>query len=133
MRINGKHWNSAVVCIRLSGDEKAALKALASEKGMTMSRLLLNCIRGLIVGRAAFLDRQAARLGELTSQVLAVGRNLNQIARAVNQAKTTIHIDADLLRAVQSEVNGVREYLLELKKEEEERRTKVLDPLALGP
>lgn len=128
MRINGKNTDGVVLSVRMPSAEKHALKELAEEKGMSMSRLIQHSVRALVIGRAAFLDRQAERLGELTQQVLAVGRNLNQVARAVNRAKTPIRIDSDLLIAVQEEIKRVQNYLLELKKEEQERRSTIIDP-----
>jgi antitoxin component of RelBE/YafQ-DinJ toxin-antitoxin module len=74
-----------LVAVRLQPSEKAHFAAICKEHGVTMSegfRRLARAAGGL---GPTFDGEAKAAIEELTAQTRAVGVNLNQIARAMNQ------------------------------------------------
>ncbi len=69
---------------RIRSDEKKAFTRLANELGVTPSRLQRRLIREAINAEADLFDPGLGALSEASNQLRSVGRNLNQIARAVN-------------------------------------------------
>lgn len=78
---------SDAVRTRIDGKEKAALSVLAGRLGETPSRVIRRLIREAINGETDLFDPGLEVLAGATNQLAAVGRNLNQIARAVNEGR----------------------------------------------
>lgn len=70
--------------IRLTATEYRAIQELARQQGMSSNRWIINLIRANLVARPQFGMEELRVLGESNSRLLALGRNLNQIARQIN-------------------------------------------------
>ena len=112
---------SETLSVRLTPPEKAGLVRLAARHGVAPSRLARRMIRE--AGLQGVIDpfpSEAAALQDATSQVAAAGRNLNQIAKAVNRGSAIIDPEtrADLeatLTAVRKVRDEVRATLMRAK------------------
>jgi hypothetical protein len=71
--------------IRLTASERQALTRRAEEEGMTPQQWLVGLVRSNLTGRPQFGMRELNALGESNYQLLAIGRNLNQIAKHLNE------------------------------------------------
>ncbi|MFY2993943.1 plasmid mobilization relaxosome protein MobC [Achromobacter xylosoxidans] len=85
--------------LRLTETEYARIEALALQQGMSANRWVIHLIRANLSGEPQFGMTELRTLGESNSRLLAIGRNLNQIARHMNAGRaletvvTTEHID----------------------------------------
>ena len=102
---------SETLSVRLTPPEKAGLVRLAARHGVAPSRLARRMIRE--AGLPGVIDpfpSEAAALWGATSQVTAAGRNLNQIAKAVNRGAAVIDRETrDDLFATLTAVRKVRD------------------------
>ncbi|WP_265919528.1 plasmid mobilization protein [Cupriavidus nantongensis] len=73
--------------LRLTETEYARIEALASEQGMSANRWVIHLIRANLSGEPQFAMMELRTLGESNSRLLAIGRNLNQIARHMNAGR----------------------------------------------
>lgn len=110
-RPRSEEAKAAKLFVRLTPGEREAFTRLATEVGVPPSRLLRAMIRETLTERVTLLDKRAAFV-EATNQVTRVGRNLNQILRAVNRGQVGIEpLAADELRAVLAAIDGLRDEL----------------------
>lgn len=72
--------------VRLSEAEFDAVEKLSQQAGMSVNRWIVAAIRAQITGEPQFGDRELTVLADSNHQLAALGRNLNQIARALNIA-----------------------------------------------
>ncbi|KVU84295.1 hypothetical protein WK76_25065 [Burkholderia ubonensis] len=72
------------VKVRLSPAEYKAVSQVAARMGFTMSRFFVAMVRAHATQNPQLGDREVAALEASNYQLAAVGRNLNQIARALN-------------------------------------------------
>lgn len=85
---------------RLSSAEVEALQRLAQEMGWSKSKYMAQLFRVHLSGEPRFSEREMLELRQATLQLSAMGRNINQVARALN-----ISLDhANQAHAVQWEV-----------------------------
>ncbi|CUI33390.1 MULTISPECIES: plasmid mobilization relaxosome protein MobC [Pseudomonadota] len=70
--------------LRLTDTECARIETLASQQGMSANRWVIHLIRANLSGEPQFGMTELRTLGESNSRLLAIGRNLNQIARHMN-------------------------------------------------
>ncbi|WP_336728576.1 plasmid mobilization protein [Achromobacter ruhlandii] len=70
--------------VRLTETEYARIEALALQQGMSTNRWVIHLIRANLSGEPQFGMTELRTLGESNSRLLAIGRNLNQIARHMN-------------------------------------------------
>jgi hypothetical protein len=70
--------------IRLTQGECAALREVARAAGFTVNRWIVAMICAQLSSTPQFGERELAALAVSNSQLAAIGRNLNQIARALN-------------------------------------------------
>lgn len=75
---------TAAARLRLTPDEMAGLKAIATAQGVTVARLLRRMVREVITGGPDLFDDGIKALSETARQLAAAGRNLNQIAATLN-------------------------------------------------
>lgn len=68
----------------LSVKETQALDELAKEMGWSRSKYLAQLFRVHLSGTPRFSEKELAELRQVTMQLAALGRNVNQIARALN-------------------------------------------------
>lgn len=74
--------------LRLTETEYARIEALALQQGMSANRWVIHLIRANLSGEPQFGMTELRTLGESNSRLLAIGRNLNQIARHMNAGRT---------------------------------------------
>lgn len=85
--------------ISLTATELTRVEALAHEEGFSVSRWLVATVRARLTGTRPLGQRELEVLRQSNAQLLAVGRNLNQIAKALNQTPQ----DRKLFRVTQIE------------------------------
>lgn len=73
--------------LRLTETEYARIEALALQQGMSANRWVIHLIRANLSGEPQFGMTELRTLGESNSRLLAIGRNLNQIARHMNAGR----------------------------------------------
>jgi len=71
--------------VRLTPTEMAAVDARADMEGCSRSTWLVNVVRGTLTKQPQAGTREIESLGESNYQLLAIGRNLNQIAKRLNE------------------------------------------------
>lgn len=85
---------NAVLIVRMKNTDKADLKSLAKQRGLTLSTLVLSCLANKSVpdfsSRLKFLDG----IGGLVKEMNAIGNNINQATIAIHQIKHGRKIDA---------------------------------------
>lgn len=74
--------------IRLTPSEEAGIKACAASDGFTASRWIVALIRARLCKAPQLGQRELELLAMSNLQLLAIGRNLNQLARAANAGIT---------------------------------------------
>jgi transposase-like protein len=79
-----RHDMSEVTRVRLAASERDAFAAAAKRLGETRSNLLRRAVREIINRPADLLEKELAGLDEAVYQLRAIGRNLNQITRAMH-------------------------------------------------
>ena len=97
--------------VRLMEEEHRALDAIQNRLQTTRSRLLRKVIRELIGMGPDLLTQEWMVFEKLAYQLAAVGRNLNQLVRAVNSGKAAMTPEDRTL------VEGVRDQVDLIKKE----------------
>jgi hypothetical protein len=81
--------------ILLSDSEKQAIKERSESEGCSQRRWILDSIRARLTHEPQFQMKEIEILGESNYQLLSIGRNLNQVARVMNEGyKDSITIDA---------------------------------------
>jgi hypothetical protein len=70
---------------RLTASERQALAERAEKEGMTPQQWLVGLVRANLIARPQFGMSELGALGESNYQLLAIGRNLNQIAKHLNE------------------------------------------------
>ncbi len=101
--------------IRLTEAEHLALVAVAGREGMSVPRWLTGLVRLYLTGEQQFGEAEVKALARSSQVLLALGRNVNQIARNMNQ-----RVDRDELTLAQIE------YLADLIKKHTEAVSAVL-------
>ena len=76
---------SRAAAIRLREDEWAGLKELAATLGQTPSRVIRRLIREALTGGPDYFEDGLLELRRMHRELAAIGSNLNQLSRAVNQ------------------------------------------------
>lgn len=96
--------------ILLTSSERAAIKERADAERCSSRRWIIDAIRAGLTYEPQFSMSEIDALGESNYQLLALGRNLNQIARHLNQGHyepiTAERIDA-LIRLIESHTKVV--------------------------
>lgn len=75
------------VRVWLTSSEKKAMREQAEAEKCSMGRWIVDAIRTRLTGEPQFSMKEIETLGESNFQLLAIGRNLNQIARRLNEGK----------------------------------------------
>ena len=76
--------------IRLTPLEAARIEAIAVQEGYSLTRWIIALIRARLDSTAQFGQRELEALGASNLNLLRIGRNVNQIARAVNSGNTEL-------------------------------------------
>ena len=73
--------------IRLTRTEMAKTREHAENEGCSPNRWIINLVRANLTKRPQFGMKELEILGESNKQLLAIGRNLNQLIRAINRGE----------------------------------------------
>lgn len=96
------------VSLRLSSDERTALKELAERNEISVNQLLKMLVRAAVAPGAPATKQDMTELAQARQALDACGRNLNQVARALNQGKVqNVVIDDALLTDAIEKTQGV--------------------------
>ena len=91
---------SQVTHVRLPQSEHEQFVTASKRLGESRSRLLRRAVRDIIQRPAQLSDQELTALTEAVYQLNAVGRNLNQLVRAIHLGKVTVmegaHVDTVL-------------------------------------
>ena len=85
--------------VRLTESEYCHIRAQANQLHMSANQWIINLIRANLTAEPQFGMAELQVLGESNSRLLAIGRNLNQIARQINAGK----VEHDRLKIEQIE------------------------------
>ena len=85
--------------IRLTKTEMAKTREHAENEGCSTNRWIINLVRANLTGRPQFGMKELDTLGESNKQLLAIGRNLNQLIRAINRGESR-GVDPGLIQTV---------------------------------
>lgn len=115
-RPKGTATKSVVLFVRVTEAEREAFKRAASDADLKASVLLRRFVRETGQrGVADLFPSDAPALREATSALSAVGRNLNQIAKAVNRGSAVIDAETgEDLRETLTAVRRLREAMREV-------------------
>ena len=92
---------SKTIGVRLTDAEYESFRAAAKRLGNSRARLLRRAVREFINLPADLLDQELGALDEAVYQLKAVGRNLNQITRAMHMGELKdSQVDAEVLAAL---------------------------------
>lgn len=70
--------------LHLTESEHRILKPLARAQGFAVTKWIVALIRARLIGQPQFGQAELAGLARSNQQLLAIGRNLNQLAKALN-------------------------------------------------
>ncbi|MCP4040311.1 MAG: MobC family plasmid mobilization relaxosome protein [bacterium] len=84
-RPNTKSPRSEAFRVRLKAEEKRGLLQLAKTLGQTPSRIVRRAIHEAVTAGPLFFDDGLQELRQAHRQLAAVGRNVNQLAKAANR------------------------------------------------
>lgn len=70
--------------VKLTPSEDKALEALAAAEGFSPTKWIVSLIRARLTGTAQYGQRELELLDRSNMRLLAIGRNLNQVAKALN-------------------------------------------------
>lgn len=73
--------------ILLTESERQAIELRAEQDGCSMRRWVIDAVRAGLTKEPQFQMKEIEQLGESNYQLLAIGRNLNQVAKAMNEGK----------------------------------------------
>jgi hypothetical protein len=91
--------------VRLTASENDEVAALARSAGLSKSKWIANRVRECLEARTSYVEEPAlAALRQSNTSLGAIGRNLNQIARALNSNDSTASITVGAIEGVKLEV-----------------------------
>jgi len=85
--------------IRLTRTEMAKTRKHAENEGCSPNRWIINLVRANLTKRPQFGMKELEDLGESNKQLLAIGRNLNQLVRAINRGESR-GVDPSQIQAI---------------------------------
>lgn len=72
--------------VSLTPSEFASIEAIAKSEGFSVSKWIVALIRGRLTGQPQFGQPELEALASSNLQLMRIGRNLNQVAKALNAA-----------------------------------------------
>jgi len=94
--------------VRLNEEENLRFQRLAEQLQTTRSRLMRKMIREAIGAGPDLLHQELKLIEELAYQLAAIGRNLNQLVRAIHSGKVAVTAaDQVAIEAVRAQVEQV--------------------------
>jgi len=102
--------------VNLTPSELAALKKMAGHEGYVPTKWVVAMIRTKLTGQPHVGQPELEGLARSNQQLLALGRNLNQIARVLNtspqhQAAFRVEVITELSRVIQAHTKKVSDVL----------------------
>ncbi len=74
--------------VRLTRSELKAVRAIARDAGASPNQWVANLVRAYILHKPQLCMHELSVIAESNARLLAIGRNLNQVARALNRGET---------------------------------------------
>ena len=74
--------------LRLTESELTAIEKLSSAEGITVQRWIINMLRANLTNNPQFNAKETEVIWESCYQLRAIGRNINQIAKQLNEGKS---------------------------------------------
>ena len=106
---------NTVLIVRMKNTDKAGLKTLAKQRGLTLSKLVLSCLANKsvpdFISRLKLLDGIAG----LVKEINAIGNNINQATIAIHQIKHGRKNEAGEYRQLIESIEKYRVQELEIK------------------
>ena len=107
---------TARIELNLTTSELAALKKMAGHEGYVPTKWLVAMVRTKLTGQPQVGQPELATLARSNQQLLALGRNLNQIAKVLNTApqnRTAFRVEVitELSRVIQAHTKKVADVL----------------------
>jgi len=100
--------------IRLVAEDQLLLKARASARGMAAATYVSMLVRAHLRGLSPLPKQELMVLRRMVTELGAMGRNLNQIARAANQGGRVVGPTREDLMAVLRACMGLRDHVAAL-------------------
>jgi len=127
--LSGSKSKSEAVRVRLDEDEKEAFTRLADKLGVKPSILHRRLIKEAVDEGPEVFENELAALLDANVQLSAIGRNINQIARAINQGAIVVEpiVASDLegvLSAVDAQKEAVRRMIKRARSKRRIRKSK---------
>jgi Bacterial mobilisation protein (MobC) len=97
--------------VRLRSDDHLLLRERAEGRGLAAATYASMVLRAHLRALAPLPDRELAELTRAVAALTAIGRNLNQIARAANQSGRAEGPNATDLRALLRALEGLRDHV----------------------
>lgn len=94
--------------IRLTGSERQAIERISSEAGASTNKWISNLVRAYITRDPQLGMHELQAVGESNRQLSAIGRNLNQIALALNRGGESDDV-AESIFKLTDQINEHRE------------------------
>jgi hypothetical protein len=106
-----KASRDARLSIRLAPDDRTLLSARATARGMASATYVSVLVRSHLRSLAPLPREELAALKRSVAELGAIGRNLNQIARAANQSAKPTGPGREDLKAMLRVAEGLRDHV----------------------
>lgn len=114
--------NRTKLRVSLSYPEYEALEGVAARASLNVHALMLKVVREIIGAGPELLNDNVEALGAANAEAQAIGRNLNQLVRAVNTGKAKgVSVDKEYLGAVAARVEAMAKEIKLLAQRQRER------------
>ena len=104
----------ARISVRLEPGDRLLLRERAAARGLPNATYASVVIRSHLRGLAPLLKQERVLLNQAIGELSAIGRNLNQIARGMNQGVQVVGPTRDDLRLLLRACEGLRDHMRRL-------------------
>lgn len=105
------------ICVRLDPQLDASLRQVAREEGVALSEIVRACLVTVMEGSPVAIGQEWTAVRKIAVQQNAIGRNLNQLARAANQGNFPDRAELDEeLTAMKASVEAMRDAFVRVAK-----------------
>jgi hypothetical protein len=104
----------ARISVRLEPGDRLLLRERAAARGLPNATYASVVIRSHLRGLAPLLKQERVLLNQAIGELSAIGRNLNQIARGMNQGVQVVGPTRDDLRLLLRACEGLRDHVRRL-------------------
>lgn len=94
----------SAVRLWLTPTERKAVDGQVEHAGGSRASWIVRAVRGALTSEPQLGDKELRVLGESNRELLAIGRNLNQIARRLNERQKQQSVEADMLERLSSQI-----------------------------